>query len=69
MKTNNWMNLDYHEYVTIDLIDYRRIELEKGDNLLISSDSVCIQQKNGYSVIYPAVNVIQIMKRLKPKYI
>lgn len=69
MKINNWLNLDHHEYVAIDLADGRRIELKKGDKLLISVESVYVTLKDGVSHIYPAIQVTQIIKRLKRRYL
>ncbi len=69
MKTDNWLNLDHHEYVVVDLVDGRRIQLEKGDKLLTAIDGVMIRAKNGDDVLYPAVQVVQILKRYKKRYL
>ena len=69
MKTNNWLNLDHHEYVGVDLIDGRRVELKKGDKLLISVDSVAVQSKDGTAIIFPAIQVSHIIKKFKSRYL
>lgn len=69
MKITNWLNLDHHEFVIVDMIDGRRLALKKGDSLLIAVDSVMIKQKNGADLILPSIQVAQIIKKLKVRYL
>lgn len=70
MKTNNWLNLDHHQYVAIDLEDGRRIELEKNEKLILSPDSVSILNSvTGECTIFPAVKVSQILKKYRKRYV
>lgn len=69
MKTNNWINLDHHEYVALDLDDGRRLELRKGDTLILSVDYATIKQKDGCDVMIPSIKIAQIIKKLKARYL
>lgn len=65
MKTTSWLSKDHHEYVALDLMDGRRIELDRGDKLLLAVDSITVKQKDGFDIIYPAIQVSQIIKKWK----
>jgi len=69
MKTSNWLNLDHHEWVAVDMIDGRRLELNKGDQLIMEVDSITIKRKDGIDFILPAIQVAQIIKKLKDRYL
>lgn len=65
MKTKNWLNLDHHAFVVIDLMDGRRIKLNAGDRLIMAVDSVCVQTAKGVTYMFPSVQVAQIIKKDK----
>lgn len=69
MKDTGWLSLDHHQWLAIDLIDGRRIELSKGDRLLVSVESTTLKQKDGIDIIYPNIQVAQIIKKMKDMYI
>lgn len=69
MKHSNWLNLDHHEFVAVDLEDGRRLELQKGDKLILSVDSITLRLASGVDYIIPTVKVSQIIKKLRKRYL
>ncbi len=62
---DSWLDFKFYEFIYIDLIDGQRINLTKGESLLINISSIKIRNDQGLTVAYPASRVVVACWRVK----